>query len=490
MKYSTQLFLAVSISGIILNSSQAFAAASCYSQVNDTFDKVQKCLTLEGVVRHLKAFQKIADNNADLPGSRFTNTRGYTDSVNYIVEKLADAGYKVSIQDVPLKVSYITSPDTFELNLPEPKTLKRNIDFVPLAGSAGGDLTAAVQAPENADGCDIANFNKFEKGNVALLSYGACSTTTLVTNAMAAGASAIIIASQTPDVYFYGFDLSLPKNVPMVITSSIIADKLKMQIESGTLPKVHFNFHAVIKDMNSQNIIAETQEGNADKIIMAGTHLDSGTENSGMNDNASSSAALLETALVMQKTKPVNKLRFAWWTGEELGLLGSTYYVEHLQSGEKAKIAVYLNTEILGAANGARLIMDAKDGVTSPGSEKVVQVYADYFKSQNLKYYAFDPEMGSAVKRSDMYGFIQAGIPTGYIVSGANIPWNPLLSMIFTDLPNRKDGVMTHPCYHLTCDKLTLDETKMTDPNFDFDLYLQMTKAQAYAIYTYAMNVS
>lgn len=488
MNHKKNFFLTLGVCGFTVVGQIALASDACYTQVNNTFDKIQECITLKALVEHLKVFQKIADDNADLPGSRFTNTQGYTDSKNYIVKKLKKAGYSVSLQDVPLTVSYVTSPDVFELNFPEPKKLKRNVDYVPLAGSGSGDFIANVQMPGNASGCDKSNFVGFKEGNIALMSYGSCSIRVMATNAIVAGARGVIFQNDTPDVLFIGFDSEMAKNIPMVLTSSTIGKELKTQMKNGISPKVHFNFHAVTKTINSQNIIAETKEGNPDRIVMAGTHLDSGTENSGMNDNASSSAALLETALVMQKIKPVNKIRFAWWTGEELGLLGSNFYAEHLSPLEKSKIAVYLNTEILGASNGARLIMDAKDGVTSPGSEKVVQVYADYFKSQNLKYYAFDPELGKAVKRSDMAGFIKAGIPVGYIVSGANIPWNPLLSMIFTDLPNRKIGVNTHPCYHMACDKLNLNESTMTDPNFDFDLYLQMSRAQGYAIYTYAMN--
>ena len=57
---------------------------------------------------------------------------------------------------------------------------------------------------------------------------------------------------------------------------------------------------------------------------MAGGHLDSVAAGLGINDNGSGSAAILETALMMAKVKPENTLRFAWWGGEESGLVGST----------------------------------------------------------------------------------------------------------------------------------------------------------------------
>lgn len=463
-----------------------FATPSCYQA--QKFDQIESCINLDGLISHLKAFQIIADENAELPGSRFTNTEGFETSKNYIVNKLREAGYKVKLQNVPISVSYVTTPSTFELNYPEKRTFERNVDYTPAAGSGSIDLTTSVQMPLNADGCDKANFVDFKKGNLALVSYGNCSTIQFINNAVAAGASGVIVQNQTPNIMLMGFETSVTKNLPIVLITSTVGESMKNEIESGILPKVHLQLHAIKKEMNSQNIIAESKDGDDNHIIMAGAHFDSLTENSGMNDNASSSGALLETALVMQNLHPKNKLRFAWWTGEELGLIGSNYYVQHLTDIEKKKIAVYLNAEILGAPNGGRLIMDTKDGVTSPGSEEVVKVYAEYFKSHNLKYYAFDPELGHAVERSDMYAFIQSGIPTGYLVSGANIPWNPLLTMIFTDLPDRKNGVLTHPCYHNICDKLTLDEKNLTDPNFDFNLYLQMSRAQAYAIYTYAMS--
>jgi hypothetical protein len=104
--------------------------------------------------------------------------------------------------------------------------------------------------------------------------------------------------------------------------------------------------------------------------------------------------------------------------------------------------------------------------------------------------FVFDPSISNAVARSDMYAFMQAGIPVGYLVTGAEIPWMPFLSDIFTDLPNRIEGLATHPCYHKTCDTLSWKEGQLQDPNFDFDLYLQMSKAAMYAVYSLSMDPS
>ena len=62
-------------------------------------------------------------------------------------------------------------------------------------------------------------------------------------------------------------------------------------------------------------------------VVMAGAHLDSVRAGPGIQDNGAASAAMLETAVQMAKVKPRNTVRFAWWGAEELGLVGSSAYV-------------------------------------------------------------------------------------------------------------------------------------------------------------------
>ena len=77
-------------------------------------------------------------------------------------------------------------------------------------------------------------------------------------------------------------------------------------------------------------VIAELEGRNDDNIVMAGAHLDSVEVGPGINDNGTGSAALLEIAQQMSKTRPENTVRLAWWGAEELGLIGSTEYVAAL----------------------------------------------------------------------------------------------------------------------------------------------------------------
>jgi len=65
--------------------------------------------------------------------------------------------------------------------------------------------------------------------------------------------------------------------------------------------------------------------GNRSDTLMLGAHTDSVAAGPGINDNGSGSAALLELAILLAKWKVNSRVRFAWWTSEESGLLGSKH---------------------------------------------------------------------------------------------------------------------------------------------------------------------
>ena len=84
-------------------------------------------------------------------------------------------------------------------------------------------------------------------------------------------------------------------------------------------------------DVNAYNIIAEIP-GTDPKAgyVMAGAHLDSWVAGDGAADNAAGSAMIMEAARILAATgqRPKRTIRFALWSGEEQGILGSMAYVE------------------------------------------------------------------------------------------------------------------------------------------------------------------
>ena len=175
----------------------------------------------------------------------------------------------------------------------------------------------------------------------------------------------------------------------------------------------------------SFNVIAETKQGRDDNVVMLGAHLDGVEEGPGINDNGTGSATILEVAVQLAKshTPHHNTVRFAWWGAEELGLIGSTAYVEELatQEGELDRIATYLNYDMVGSPNYIIGVYDA-DESTYPapvdvpeGSEATEDVLTSWFDSIGQPW--VDTEFSG---RSDYQAFILNGVPASGLFTGAD----------------------------------------------------------------------
>src|SRR5207302_6159012 len=78
----------------------------------------------------------------------------------------------------------------------------------------------------------------------------------------------------------------------------------------------------------------------------------------GMLDNASGSTTILDIAQQMKNVTPRNKLRFIWFGGEELGLLGSAFYVNNLPSSELSHIGYDLDADVTATPNYTIGVLD------------------------------------------------------------------------------------------------------------------------------------
>jgi Zn-dependent M28 family amino/carboxypeptidase len=198
----------------------------------------------------------------------------------------------------------------------------------------------------------------------------------------------------------------------------------------------------------SVNVIAETPGGDPSRTVVIGAHLDSVPAGPGINDNGSGSAGILEIAEVFatQGRTPRNKLRFMWYGVEELGLVGSTKYVEGLTQDEKDDILAMLNFDMISSPNFARFVYDG-DGTVGPegptGSGFIEDVFVDYFASQGLfnEPTAFDG-------RSDYGPFIAEGIPAGGLFTGAEVPKTAEQVAQYGGIADAQFD----PCYHAASD--------------------------------------
>ena len=105
----------------------------------------------------------------------------------------------------------------------------------------------------------------------------------------------------------------------------LLDDGEKVEIEVDVTARYHDD------DPQAYNTVAEIPgTDKKDEIVMAGAHLDSWHAGTGATDNGAGCAVVMEAARILKAlgVKPRRTIRFALWTGEEQGLLGSRAYVK------------------------------------------------------------------------------------------------------------------------------------------------------------------
>jgi len=455
--------LAAALVPIAFQPAQAAPAAACDKQNNNTYQKLLECISADSVMVHERAFQEIADANADqyYPGSRAAGTDGYTASADYVADQLRRAGWNVTLD--PVDVTYFVPPVLRQLTPVE-------ADYA--TGVFTGSGFATVEGPvipvdlnltgdrASTSGCEAADFAGLDfsgENDIALIQRGTCGFANKARNAENAGAEAVVIFNQgnTADRMdlIVGTAANLDEGGPSNLTIPVVGasfDDGAALAQSGSTAYVEVQEPEIREDFN---VLAEKPGKNTDNVVMAGAHLDSVEAGPGINDNGSGSAALIDLALKLSKVNNENTLRFGWWAAEEQGLVGSADYVAGLPQAERDRIAAYLNFDMIGSPNFIYGVYDADEsgfpapaGVPIPeGSAALEDLFETYFTWQDIPYE--DSEFSG---RSDYQAFINNGIPASGLFTGAEVVKTEEQEAIWEGVA----GESFDPCYHQACDSL------------------------------------
>ncbi|MFE5671453.1 M20/M25/M40 family metallo-hydrolase [Agromyces sp. NPDC056523] len=455
------------------------------SVVTDTSD-LQDAVTVDGVKEHLEEFQAIATANG---GNRAAGTSGHEASLEYVESQLEGAGYTTTRQEFTYERTNFTGTSLSRTS-PDPDVqYTLGIDYFPMDFTGGGNVSAPVTAVDvnlvgdraSTSGCEADDFTGFPAGNIALIQRGSCDFAVKAANALAAEASGVIIFNQGNVVPgddrlgLFGGTLGsiIDENLPVVSAPFALGE------EWVNTPGLEMNLSVqiTVESVTTENIWADTS-GRADRTVVVGGHLDSVAEGPGINDNGSGTAAILETAIQMSELgiEPENRVRFAFWSGEEDGLIGSSYYVSQLTKKELKGTALNLNFDMIGSVNAVNFIYDGDGdalGVAGPnGSGTIEGVFEDFFDSEGEPTEPTDFD-----GRSDYFGFIEAGIPAGGLFTGAEGIKSAEQAAIFGGTA----GVAYDPCYHAACDTLA---------NVDDETLGLMSDAVAHSTLVFAETTS
>jgi Tol biopolymer transport system component len=199
-----------------------------------------------------------------------------------------------------------------------------------------------------------------------------------------------------------------------------------------------FSFQITLEKEVAQgsNLIAALDVVPGEQHIMIGAHGDhlgigksssslmqSGSNSEihhGADDNASGMAGVMEAAHYLvdrvnsKKIKLRQNLKFAIWSGEELGNLGSTRYVKTLGPKKSAKISAYVNMDMIGRLDS---FLSVQGVGSSPEWEGVLE--------------RMSTEMALAIKpQSDPYlptdsmSFYLGGVPILNFFTGAHTEYH------------------------------------------------------------------
>jgi len=421
-----------------------------------TPDKLAGDILTSELQNNLWNLNNIADRNG---GNRAFGLPGYKASVDYVLGRITRQDFS----------SFTTWTQSFTASFSQTRSLEltgpdgEEVETLALLYNPGtelpdgvtGSLVSVPVDDERGSGCFEDQYEGIDvTGKIALVKRGTCAISDKLKVAKAKGATAVVLwhnAEGTPTVATLGVE-----NIGLLVPVATIRQEVGLswvtRLAAGEDLSVHLVIDAVFEDRESWNVFAETKEGDPDNVVMLGAHLDSVQAGAGINDDGSGTTALLEIATALRRyTGLTNKVRLAWWGAEESGLLGSLHYTETLAAEEADKIRVYFNYDMIGSPFPEFAVYDGPN----EGDRVVSQPIFDYLTAAGKP-----AAYGGFGSSSDYVGFLQLGIPSSGIFTGAGAP--------------------TDPCYHLACD--TLD-------NVNWDALTVNAKAAAVVAAKFALDL-
>jgi Zn-dependent M28 family amino/carboxypeptidase len=400
-------------------------------------------------MNHMTNFQAIADANPGPDGhaSRNSGEPGYKASADYVAQVMTQAGYDVHIQTYKFNYfAYAGVPTLSEVS-PIAHDYAVTTDFNPGQSTgtanaslqpAGGIIIPPTPTSSSTSGCTAADFSGFTAGRIALIQRGGCNFGVKAQNAQAAGASGVIIFNEgnpgrTGNLAGSLVDAAgnpIIPTIPVVFTSFAIGDDLLTQYNQAVanntpLPTMSLTIKGIVKpNTDDYNVIADSKGGDPNHVVVVDAHLDA-IYGAGMLDNASGSATILDIAQQMRNVNPTNKLRFIWFGGEELGILGSAAYINSLSSNDLSHIGYDLDADVTATPNYILGVLDPAGPdlfgrtVTQTFPNRVYKAstiardYAiGYYNSIGKNHELFSP-VGT-----DAISFNQVGIPASGLLTG------------------------------------------------------------------------
>lgn len=434
-------------------------------------NQLQELITKKNLESKANDLYKSAEASLDAFGhpTRVIGSPGHHATISYILSKLKELEefYEVSTQDFEALDGKV-----FDYSLlidgEQPKSA------APMSMTPATKNKNPVNGPlvlVSGEGCDSQDYPLNVTGSIALVRRGKCSFGDKSILAGKLGALGVLIYNNEPGSISGTLGTPTDDSIATMRLSQEEGDVYIARLLKGEELPVTMYIDAEINKIKTTNIIAQSKQGDQENVVMLGGHSDSVSDGPGINDDGSGSLSILEVAQQLTNFQLNNSVRFAWWSAEEEGLLGSDYYVSQLSLEENFKIRLFMDYDMMASPNYAYQVYDANNVDNPKGSEELKNLYIDWYTAQGLNH-TLIPFDG----RSDYVAFIDNEIPGGGIAAGAE----GVKTGSELDSFGGSKGEWYDHCYHQLCDDLS---------NVNYEAWITNTKLIAHSVATYSRSM-
>lgn len=230
-------------------------------------------------------------------------------------------------------------------------------------------------------------------------------------------------------------------NVPVIVVSSGAGKHFLSEVKARAGIEAAITVDVLRKKFKTQNVVGliEGRDPNLrNEVMIVGAHYDHDGQAYGQiwygaDDNGSGTAALLELAEAFGNgsANPARSILLCAWAGEEKGLLGSRYYVNHPIYPLSRTVAMFQldmigrNEDHNGNKSGGVPEEHAEDNTNTLnvlGSAFSPDLRAVISRLNNQTgltlHFRYDAGAEDLVRRSDQWSFLSRGVPAVFFFTG------------------------------------------------------------------------
>jgi len=375
---------------------------------------------------------------------RQAGTSGEVKARDYIVSRMKEIGLEAGgtssyLQSFPFNENVKQKANSTRLSL-NGTSLRLNHEFYPINLSSNGKLndipviwiSYGLHAPE----LGYSDYDRLEadvNGYIALMDIanpeGIPTEQNLLTKAIEAldrGALALLLyksnssveipESKFTEIKALGIPVVFIKNKAFKKVPRDFVENASVTVSQYEVPKKGYNVLAYLDNTADKTVVIGAHYDHLGWGIDGSLHKGPRKIHNGADDNASGTAALLELAYFLKKNKTTenNNYLFIAFSGEEMGLLGSQYFVAN-PSIDLSEINYMLNMDMLGRMEVGMALSVNGTGSCSLWKQSLEEVDCDAF-ALTMKPKGFGP--------SDHAPFYLNGIPALHFWTGEHTDYH------------------------------------------------------------------